>query len=62
MRVSILRVPFSFGFWQASKHFPLGQYPPFFAAGLEAIWLWVKNMYPKSTPGKWKHGPKPAVP
>ena len=23
------------------------------------IWLWVKNMYPKWSPGKWKHGPKP---
>ena len=25
-------------------------------------WLWVKNRYPKSNPGKWKHGLKPAVP
>ena len=28
----------------------------------EGTWLWVKNMYPKWTPGKWKYGPKPAVP
>ena len=27
-----------------------------------AKWLWVKNMYPKWNPGKWKLGPKPAVP
>ena len=27
-----------------------------------AIWLQVKNMYQKLNPGKWKHGPKPAVP
>ena len=26
------------------------------------ICLWVKNRYPKWNPGKWKHGPKPAVP
>ena len=26
------------------------------------IWLWVKSMYPKWNPGKWKHGPKPVVP
>ena len=25
-------------------------------------WLWVKNMYTKWNAGKWKHGPKPAVP
>ena len=25
-------------------------------------WLWVKNRYPKWNPGKWKHGPKLAVP
>ena len=24
--------------------------------------LWVKSMYPKWNPVKWKHGPKPAVP
>ena len=26
-----------------------------------SIWLWVKNVYPTWNPGKWKHGPKPAV-
>ena len=25
-------------------------------------WLWVKSRHPKWNPGKWKHGPKPAVP
>ena len=25
-------------------------------------WLWVKNRYLKWNPGKWKHGPKPAIP
>ena len=25
-------------------------------------WLRGKHMYPKWSPGKWKHGPKPAVP
>ena len=25
-------------------------------------WLWVKHRYPKWNPGKWKHGPKSAVP
>ena len=26
-------------------------------------WLWVKHRHPKmACPGKWKHGPKPAVP
>ena len=24
--------------------------------------VWVKSQYPKWNPGKWKHGPKPAVP
>ena len=28
----------------------------------QRIWLWVKNRYPKRNPGKWKHGPKSAVP
>ena len=27
-----------------------------------AKWLWVKNRYLKWNPGKWRHGPKPAVP
>ena len=27
-----------------------------------AIWLWVKNRYPKWNFGKWKHGLKSAVP
>ena len=26
------------------------------------MWLWVKNMYPKWSPGKWNQGLKPAVP
>ena len=26
------------------------------------IWLWIKTRCPKWNPGKWKHGPKPAVP
>ena len=25
------------------------------------IWLWLKKTVPKWNPGKWKHGPKPAV-
>ena len=25
------------------------------------IWLWLKKPLPKWNPGKWKHGPKPAV-
>ena len=25
------------------------------------MWLWLKNPVPKRNPGKWKHGPKPAV-
>ena len=25
-------------------------------------WLRVKNRYPKWSPGKWQHGPKPVVP
>ena len=28
----------------------------------DIIWVRVKNRYPKWNPGKWKHGPKPAVP
>ena len=27
-----------------------------------AMWLWVKNRYPKWNPGKWEHGPKPEAP
>ena len=26
-----------------------------------AIWSWLKKPVPKWNPGKWKHGPKPAV-
>ena len=26
------------------------------------IWLWVKKVFPKWNPGKWKHGLNPAVP
>ena len=29
--------------------------------GLKIIWLWVKHMYPKWNPGKWKLGLQPAV-
>ena len=29
---------------------------------VELKWLWVKNRYPKLKPGRWQHGPKPAVP
>ena len=32
------------------------------ATSLLAMWLWVKNRYPKWNPGKWKHGLEPAVP
>ena len=34
---------------------------PVCAALFGSIWLWVKIRYPKWNPGKWKHGPKPAV-
>ena len=32
------------------------------SCSISHTWLWVKNMYPKWNPGKWKHGLKPAVP
>ena len=36
---------------------------PWVPASLKPLkWLWVKNMYSKWNPGKWKHGLKPVVP
>ena len=29
---------------------------------MKSMWLWVKNRYPKSNPGKWNQGLKPAAP
>ena len=39
----------------------VAQWPTWRGSRPKTRWLWVKHMYPKWNPGKWKHGLKPAV-